>query len=357
MFAQKLLDWYAEQGRNLPWRGTSDPYRIWLSEIILQQTRIEQGWDYYERFLAEYPTIQHLAAASEQQVLKTWQGLGYYSRARNMHNAAQYIVNELGGQFPETYEGILALKGVGRYTAAAIASFAYRLPYPVIDGNVYRLIARLYGIYTPIATDAAYREFEALLLKLIDRRRPDLFNQAIMDFGSIWCKPVGCDCEHCIFQQECVAHREGKVAMLPVKQPKVAVKKRYFFYLDIRWEEDGQEMTLMQQRESGDIWQGLYELPLYESDNPMGNPEATQATNLTFFSDLLGQWFGQEPDTLALGPAIQHQLTHRTICARFIVAKYSARPAAIPPKYSILSRAETKKLPVPRLIDRYLSSL
>ena len=217
MFAEKLLIWYSENGRRLPWRGIDNPYYIWLSEIILQQTRIEQGRSYYERFIEEYPTVRHLADATEQQVLKSWQGLGYYSRARNLHKAAQRVAYDLGGRFPDTYEGILSLPGVGRYTAAAIASFAFRLPYPVIDGNVYRVMARLYGLYTPIGTDAAYKEFEALLNRLIDRRNPDLFNQAIMDFGSIYCKPTGSDCLNCIFRQECVAFREGKVEQLPVR--------------------------------------------------------------------------------------------------------------------------------------------
>ena len=196
MFSQKIINWYQENGRSLPWRGIDNPYYIWLSEIILQQTRIEQGTKYYEHFVKEYPTIRHLADATEQQVLKSWQGLGYYSRARNLHATARHIAYDLDGAFPSTYKDILALKGVGRYTAAAIASFAFRLPYPVIDGNVYRLISRLYGIYTPIGTARAYREFEQLLGKLIDTQRPDLFNQAIMDFGSMYCKPSGCDCDN-----------------------------------------------------------------------------------------------------------------------------------------------------------------
>lgn len=215
MFAEKIINWYHENGRNLPWRCTDNPYYIWLSEIILQQTRIEQGRAYYEHFITRYPTVQHLADATEEQVLKSWQGLGYYSRARNLHTAARHIAYDLHGVFPSTYKEILALKGVGRYTAAAIASFAFRLPYPVIDGNVYRLIARLYGIHTPIGTTAAQREFENLLNTLIDPVRPDLFNQAIMDFGSMQCKPTGCDCANCIFSHECTANKHGQVASCP----------------------------------------------------------------------------------------------------------------------------------------------
>ena len=348
MFAKKLLNWYQEFGRRLPWRDTNNPYYIWLSEIILQQTRIEQGRSYYDHFVREYPTIADLAKASEEQVLKSWQGLGYYSRARNLHAAAQYVVDELGGRFPDTYEGILTIKGVGKYTAAAIASFAYRLPYPVIDGNVYRLISRLYGIYTPIGTAQAYKEFEQLLLNLIDRDRPDTFNQAIMDFGSIYCKPIGCDCENCIFRQECVAFRDGKVEILPIKPQKVKVKERFFYYIDIRW---GNSL-LMQQREAGDIWQGLYELPLHETERPIDS--------ISLKSDIcmvLKKWLGSEPSSLTIGPEMKHQLTHRTIVAQFMQANYGTKPNKIPEKMRVVGLEELKTLPISRLIDRYLSKM
>ena len=194
--------WYETYGRDLPWRKTDNPYYIWISEIILQQTRIEQGLGYYARFVETFPTVADLAAASEQQVLKLWQGLGYYSRARNLHEAAKSIVSKHNGQFPDTYTNILQLKGVGKYTAAAIASFAFRLPYPVIDGNVYRVVSRVYGVYTPIGTQSAYKQFENILLRLIDQNRPDIFNQAIMDFGSTYCKTLSPDCVNCIFAEE-----------------------------------------------------------------------------------------------------------------------------------------------------------
>ncbi len=348
MFAKKLLTWYQEFGRKMPWRETDNPYYIWLSEIILQQTRIEQGRSYYEHFVQEYPTVADLANASEERVLKSWQGLGYYSRARNLHAAAQYVAEELEGKFPDTYESILALKGVGRYTAAAIASFAYRLPYPVIDGNVYRLISRLYGIYTPIGTDQAYNEFEQLLLNLIDRERPDLFNQAIMDFGSIYCKPTGCDCQNCIFRQECVAFRDGKVELLPVKPQKVQVKERYFYYIDVRWNNH----LLMHQREAGDIWQGLYELPLHETELPIRSTSLKKE-----ISKVLETWLGHEPERLELGPELKHQLTHRTIRAQFLKANYATEPSKIPEKMRIVGLQELKSLPISRLIDRYLSKM
>ena len=359
-FSQKLDTWFEDFGRELPWRGIDDPYRIWLSEIILQQTRIEQGRDYYLRFVEAFPTVADLAAASEEQVLRLWQGLGYYSRARNLHAAAIYIMNECGGVFPSTYEGILRMKGVGRYTAAAIASFAFRLPHPVIDGNVYRFVSRLFGIATPIATDAAYREFEALLLKKIDRRRPDRFNAALMDFGSLQCKPQP-DCTACPFADECVALRTGRVDMLPVKAPKAKPKDRWFYYFDLRWKEDGVEHTLVEQREGKDIWRGLYQFPLLETaeelDEKQLRKEAKRFAQETFrLSPLAPQ--GRRPQfTFHLSSPFLHQLTHRTIHARFLRAELASRPLLLPEKTRVVTTGEIKNIPVSRLIDRYLQSL
>lgn len=344
------MRWYGENGRSLPWRGINDPYRIWLSEIILQQTRIEQGTSYYYRFIELFPTVNHLAEASEEDVLKAWQGLGYYSRARNLHATAQYISNELHGEFPSTYDDILKLKGIGRYTAAAIASFAYRLPYPVIDGNVYRLISRLYGISTPIGTDAAYREFETLLKHLIDLQRPDIFNQAIMDFGSTYCKPIGCDCEHCIFHEECVARREGRVAFLPVKNSAAVVRQRWFYYFDIEWIENNTEYTFIHRRESKDIWRGLYEFPLMECDHQLSREELTQKTE-----NFLRHFSTVPAISILNGPQYTHKLTHRTIEATFIKAKLNSSTLLQETKERLIPRMELKSLPVSRLIDRYLS--
>jgi A/G-specific adenine glycosylase len=351
MFADKIINWYAENGRQLPWRDTDNPYYIWLSEIILQQTRIEQGRSYYEHFVTEYPTVRHLAEASEEQVLKSWQGLGYYSRARNLHAAARHIAFDLDGKFPCTYEGILSLKGVGRYTAAAVASFAFGLPYPVIDGNVYRLIARLYRITTPIGTNQAYNEFERVLLHLIDEKRPGLFNQALMDFGSMYCKPVGCDCANCIFMQECLAYRDGMVAELPIRRQAVKIKVRYFYYFDIRWDTP-LPTIVVQQRGEGDIWQGLYELPLYESERPLA-----ASTLLKQLGAVLQDWTGEVPRSLKVGLSLKHQLTHRTINAQFVRAIFDRRPAKMPEKMRAVELSEVKYLPISRLIDRYLSEL
>ena len=350
-FSDKLDAWYNDYGRTLPWRGIDDPYRIWLSEIILQQTRIEQGRDYWLRFVETFPTVADLAAATEEQVLRLWQGLGYYSRAHNLHAAAQYIMDECGGRFPDTYEGILRLKGVGRYTAAAIASFAYRLPHPVIDGNVYRFISRLRGISTPIATDAAYREFEALLLQLIDRRRPDRFNAALMDFGSLQCRPQP-DCTACPFADECEALHTGRVDMLPVKIPKAKPKDRWFYYFDLRWHKDDGLYTLMQRRTGNDIWRGLWEFPLLETDHELNDEELPAAAKdyLTHISQF--SFFNFQ-----LSPTYLHQLTHRTIHTRFIQVELPGEPVALPAFGTAMTRSQMKSVPVPRLIDRYLQTL
>lgn len=349
--SSKLDTWYSDYGRTLPWRGIDDPYRIWLSEIILQQTRIEQGRDYYHRFVEAFPTVADLAAASEEQVLRLWQGLGYYSRARNLHAAAQYIMSECDGVFPCSYDEILKLSGVGRYTAAAIASFAFRLPHPVIDGNVYRFVSRLYGIATPIATDAAYSEFETLLLKQIDRRHPDRFNAALMDFGSLQCKPVP-DCGPCPFAGECVALRTGKVEMLPVKAAKAKPKDRWFFYFDLRWKVDGEEFTLVEQRDGKDIWRGLYQFPLMEAAAELVDSRLRRDA-LRF----LEENFLSSPSDFQLSTPYRHHLTHRTIHALFLRAELPSQPSRMDEKYRVVPVREIKNIPVSRLIDRYLQTL
>ena len=346
-FWTKLEAWYNDYGRTLPWRGIDNPYYIWLSEIILQQTRIEQGRDYYLRFVEAFPTVADLAAASEEHVLRLWQGLGYYSRARNLHAAARYIMDECGGRFPDTYDGILRLKGVGRYTAAAIASFAYHLPHPVIDGNVYRFISRLRGITTPIATDAAYKEFEAILTQLIDRQRPDRFNAALMDFGALQCRPQP-DCTACPFANECEARRTSRVDMLPVKAPKAKPKDRWFYYFDLHWE----GRRVMQQRKGNDIWRGLWEFPLLETPQEL-SPDDLDAAVRHFIQDN----YHLSPLAFHPSPPYLHQLTHRTIHARFIQAELPEEPISRPAGSQIMTRRQMNSVPVPRLIDKYLQAL
>ena len=346
-FSDKLEAWYNDNGRTLPWRGIDDPYRIWLSEIILQQTRIEQGRDYWLRFVEAFPAVADLAAAGEEQVLRLWQGLGYYSRARNLHAAAQYIMNNCGGRFPDTYEGLLKLRGVGRYTAAAIASFAYRLPYPVIDGNVYRFVSRLRGISTPIATDTAYTEFETLLKTLINPIQPDRFNAAMMDFGSLQCRPQP-DCPACPFADECVALRTGRVALLPVKAPKAKPTERWFYYFDLRW----QGYIAMHLRTERDIWRGLWELPLMETDHELTDDELlTEARRFVENAFRLSI-----PHFRLSGPYI-HQLTHRTVHALFLQAETAEPPASWPENTRLILLRETKNIPVSRLIDKYLKQV
>ncbi|MBL4704506.1 MAG: A/G-specific adenine glycosylase, partial [Flavobacteriales bacterium] len=259
-FNSKIISWYTVHKRDLPWRKTKNPYKIWLSEIILQQTRIDQGTSYYLKFEAHYPTINDLANASEDEVLKDWQGLGYYSRARNLHGTAKHIVNELGGEFPNTYQEILKLKGVGDYTASAIASFCFGESEAVVDGNVYRVLSRYFGIETPIDSGKGKKEFKQLANQLICTENPSTFNQGIMEFGALQCKPKSPDCSQCPFQSSCVAYAKDKVGLLPIKEKKLKQRNRffdYFLFLD-------NQQTILQQRTQKDIWQQLYEFPMIE---------------------------------------------------------------------------------------------
>jgi A/G-specific adenine glycosylase len=310
-----LIHWAARNPRPMPWKGEKDPYKIWLSEIILQQTRVEQGWAYYEKFIRHYPTVLDLAAASEDQVLKDWEGLGYYSRARNLHAAARYMADVLGGQFPDTYEGIRALKGVGDYTAAAIASFAYNLPYAVLDGNVYRVLARRFGITTPIDTPAAKREFTAMAQSLLDKEQPGAYNQAMMDFGALQCTPAQPLCTTCPFQNTCVAFQTGKTAELPVKSKQVAKKERYFLYVIFK---NGPQ-TWIQQRIDKDIWQGLYEFPLLETGFlPADKKEGWALVKKQYFPEMSDT----EIPYLTLSKYYRQTLTHRYVNAVFLSVEW-----------------------------------
>ncbi len=259
-FSRKLIDWYRENGRDLPWRRTKNPYLIWISEIILQQTRVVQGYDYYQRFVTRFPDVFALAAADEDEVMKYWQGLGYYSRARNLHAAARRMA-EAGG-FPVTYAGVRALKGVGEYTAAAICSFAYDMPYAVVDGNVYRVLSRWLGIDTPIDSTEGKKLFVRIADELLDCECPGLYNQAIMDFGALQCTPVAPDCLFCPLNDSCVARLKGIASSLPVKQHKIKVTNRYFNYIYVRMG----AYTFIHKRSGNDIWKNLYEPPLVETD-------------------------------------------------------------------------------------------
>ena len=268
-FAPTLERWYDHHKRDLPWRHTTDPYRIWLSEIILQQTRVAQGLPYYLRFVDAYPTLPDLAQANEQALLRLWQGLGYYSRARNLHQTAKYIHLELDGSFPATYQALLTLKGIGAYTAAAVASFAYGERVPVVDGNVYRVLARVFGVEEDIMTTGAKKTFLALATQLMTHAiDPATYNQAIMEFGAIQCTPVAPDCLICPVQQQCVAYQTGRQRDLPVKKKKAAVRERFFHYLVFCTQQNGESVVAMHERLSRDIWQNLHEFYLIETDEP-----------------------------------------------------------------------------------------
>lgn len=263
-FSNSLLHWYLQNKRDLPWRNTNNPYPIWLSEIMLQQTRVAQGMPYFLSFMEAFPTVFDLAKADEEQVLKLWQGLGYYSRARNMHKTAQIIAFDLNGNFPNNYNDLLKLKGIGEYTAAAIASFAFNEVVPVVDGNVYRVLARYFDVETDIASSSARKEFTALAKELIPNDNPALFNQAIMEFGALQCVPKNPNCEICIFNSSCAALQKKKVSELPVKLKKTKVTNKYFNYLIFL---DDSETTLINKRTEKGIWHNLYEFPIIETEN------------------------------------------------------------------------------------------
>ena len=322
-FTTTLLHWFRENGRDLPWRQTRDPYAIWLSEIILQQTQVKQGWDYWLRFMRRWPTVEALAAASEDEVLREWQGLGYYSRARNLHTAARQIVEM--GTFPDTIEGIKSLKGVGDYTAAAIGSIAFDLPAAVVDGNVYRVLARHYGIDTPINTTEGKKEFTALAQSLLPPDEASAYNQAIMDFGAIQCTPKSPRCLICPLQLTCIALREGKVEQLPAKLKTLKVKERHLIYTYIRC----QGYTAIRRRPAGDIWQGLYE-PLL-TDEPL-------------------------PGAVLLRQNLKHVLTHRVLYADFYLLETAERPD-LPADYIWIPEADIDHYGVPRLVELLLEEL
>ena len=335
-----LLSWFAREGRDLPWRRTRDPYRIWLSEVILQQTRVAQGLEYYLRFTERFPDIAALAAAPEDEVLKLWQGLGYYSRARNLHAAARQVMSRFGGVFPATYGEGRALPGVGDYTAAAVCSIVYDAPCAVLDGNVYRVLARLFDIGIPIDTTAGKRTFAELAQLQLDTSRPGLYNQAIMDFGALQCTPAQPRCGDCPLAGRCLALAAGTVGVRPVKQGRAKVRDRWFNYLHVTC--GGQ--TLLHRRGGGDIWQGLYEFPLIETDKAADFAElaATAA-----FRELLGngRWHLRRSVTMP-----GHQLSHQLLHAGFQRIESDAMPA-----FPSVETAALGGYALPRLIDRYLT--
>ena len=339
-FSNTLIYWYLQNNRKLPWRATKNPYFVWLSEIMLQQTRVAQGMSYYLKFIEIFPTVFDLAKADESTVLKMWQGLGYYSRARNLHFTAKYIANQLNGKFPTTYKELLKLKGIGDYTASAIASICFEKPTAVVDGNVYRVLSRYFGIDTPINSSAGIKEFKALAQTLIDHKQPGTFNQAIMDFGALHCKPQNPLCENCPYANSCVALEKNLVKELPVKEKKLKVRKRFFNYLVVVTEDN---KTILQKRKGKGIWQGLYEFPLVESEKNIHKKELISSEK---FINLF-----PEETTISIfnKKEIVHKLSHQHIYTQFWIVRTKKILEAI------INWKEIKKFPVPVLIANFLN--
>ena len=334
-FAQTLLKWFETYGRELPWRETRDPYAIWLSEIILQQTQVKQGWDYWQRFMHRWPTVEDLAAATEDEVLREWQGLGYYSRARNLHFAARQIVAL--GHFPNTLEEIKQLKGVGDYTAAAIGSIAFGLSAAVVDGNVYRVLARHFGIATPINSTEGKKEFAALAQSLMPEASAGLYNQAIMDFGAIQCTPQSPKCIVCPLQESCEALRTGKINTLPVKEKKLKIKERHLIYIYIRCQGE----TAIHRRGEGDIWQGLWEPFLMEDGRWKMDDGRRKMED--------GRW-------KMVAKRVKHVLTHQVLTADFYLWETETRPE-LPEDYIWIKEEDIDDYGIPRLVDKLLKKL
>jgi A/G-specific adenine glycosylase len=346
-FTKILLKWHkTKNSRKMPWKGEKNPYKIWLSEIILQQTRVQQGWGYYEKFINAFPTIHDLAVASEQKVFKLWEGLGYYSRCRNLIATAKKIDAEYNGQFPMTYAEILALKGIGPYTAAAIASFAFGLPHAVVDGNVTRVLSRYFGITTPIDTPAGKKLYAELAETLLDKQQPEIYNQAIMDLGATICLPRNPLCAECLLQDACKAWQNGLTAQLPIKEKSIQKKQRWFYYFIIETPDDE---VYIRQRSAKDIWESLYEFVLWET----GQPEYFNNNRLPE-SDFLGQLFGRQSLTVRyISKVYRQELSHQTIQGQFLTVRLKSALAS-PGDYIRVSRSRLSEFAFPKFINAWL---
>ncbi|ELR69826.1 A/G-specific adenine glycosylase [Fulvivirga imtechensis AK7] len=347
-FIEKLISWYNVNKRDLPWRKTRDSFKIWLSEIILQQTRVAQGLPYYLKFINNFNNVEQLAVADEQFVLRLWQGLGYYSRARNLHKCAREVHENFDGKFPESYEKLIKLPGIGKYTAAAIASFAYMEKVPVIDGNVYRVLSRIFGVDADIADGRGQKVFEKLAAELMPETHPDIYNQAIMEFGALQCTPKNPACTQCIFNIECFARRNNKQNELPVKSKKVKVKNRYFHYVVLKYKDH----MAMRKRGDGDIWQGLYDYLMVESE------AFTDYGWLLENNELLDHLHPYIQD-VEVSEDYRHVLTHRRLFARFytVSLQENAPVKTVLPQFELqlYDREAVYDLPKPVLVSRYLN--
>ena len=341
-FSDILSQWYAINKRDLPWRSTVNPYHIWLSEIILQQTRVEQGMPYYLKFIDTFPVVADLANADEDLVLKLWQGLGYYSRARNLQFSAKLILSEFGGNFPDNHADILKLKGIGPYTAAAISSFSFGLPFAVLDGNVIRVLSRVFGIQTPFDTAEGKRQFQKLAQELLDKKNPAEYNQAIMEFGALQCVPKSPKCNVCPIVNDCIAFNTNTVSLLPVKSKKLKVKNRFLHFLVINKNNE----VLIGKRKSG-IWQGLYEFPFLEFDENLNEKSVLKSPLwINFFKDSVKQ-------ISSISEVYIHKLSHQKIHAKFWEIDVNCFRSS---DFKIVKCNELQKYPVSSLIEKYLNS-
>ena len=344
--SQILLDWYRNNQRDLPWRRTNDPYAIWLSEVILQQTRVEQGMPYWLRFIEDFPTVTDLANADEREVLRLWQGLGYYSRARNLHAAAKIVRDEYNGNFPNQYEQIRALKGIGDYTAAAISSFAFNLPHAVVDGNVYRFLSRIFAINTPIDSTNGKKEFFVLANELLDKSNPGTFNQSLMEFGAMQCKPSNPDCSVCPFNQYCQSFATNTVTEYPVKSKKTKTRNRYFDFIILSDEKN----TLLQKREEKDIWQGLYQFPVIES-------EKKNKTKFELNKSEVTKHLKTDSYKIVKSSAIvKHILSHQIIYAKFWWINMDSISTIKDPNLIKVPWIQLSDYGMPQLIVKYLEN-
>jgi len=345
-FSPILLKWNKEKNdRQMPWKGEKDPYKIWLSEVILQQTRVEQGLKYYEKFITAFPDVHQLANAHERSIYKCWEGLGYYTRCKNLIVTAQNVSKNLKGRFPDNYDEIKKLKGIGPYTAAAIASFAFNEQRAVVDGNVFRVLARIFGIEEPIDSTKGKKAFNALAGKLLDKKNPALYNQAIMDFGAVVCKPVPI-CEHCPFKQKCEAFLNDKIFSLPVKGKKVLIKKRWFNYVLLEYK----EKFAVRQRHAKDIWHNLFEFLLVESGKEFDEKEIVKEAKKK-------KWIGANSYEIEyVSPVCKQQLSHQLIKGRFTKLKLHRKPE-LPPDILWIRKKELKKYAFPMFINQHLRKM
>ena len=345
LIERNITDWYKKNKRDLPWRKTKDPYKIWISEIILQQTRVAQGISYYEKFISAFPDIASLAKAPEKDVLKLWQGLGYYSRARNLHTSAQYILEKLNGKFPESFNDLLNLKGVGKYTAAAIASISFNEAVPVVDGNVMRVISRLFGITEPIDTIKGQKEIYAIAEKLLNKKQAGEFNQAVMEFGALLCTPDKPECKVCPLQQHCFANNNEMIEKLPVKSKKTKITQRFFTYFHIIKDNN----TFIYLRTKNDIWKSLYEFPVVESKKSVTEKTALQKLLKRFISDISNTKIEEVYTNIC------HKLSHQNLNITFVLVKLNPVSNVIEKNLLEVPEKMLEKFPVHALMEKYLS--